>query len=683
MTDYVVSSDHDPWIVEGNYQVAVFGRTDADPADLARLVQRLDSLKDAAHLLNRKAGNFSCYILNREARELFCYTSIARQFPLYYFEGDRRVVVGSSGVLTALLAYGADPVEYDTIGLAQYQATGAIVGSQTVFKGVKMLAPNQSLHIKGGNVKRMANDESLKALCSDDGNELDGQAIASLFNSGLEASATTKQVVIGLTSGKDSRVILSGALATGMDVKCYTVATQTSEENVADVATSAAIASDFGLDHKITYGNGRTDSGSYAFDPANVFLTNILVRDCETPVMPRVRAHCEPTLIPPTTSTRLQLSGIGGEACRGGYGSKDLNWYRNKDADDIDVMDLVRTKACASTTHLVEDISSLVREAADETVEELHAIAGANGMLELYYHYFNLGRWGAGSFRVGNSMQPLFMPFADNRTLRAVYALNRADRRTEAVHRAIIRENNSNLFNYPLGSADWPETPARQARGKVQKADSRHAIFWFMFGQPRTYLYDLIHSAGLAEQFFSKTFRVRYLDDLTLHTPSMSGFVWRLAQAAFLASGQWIRHAGEVASPRSKIVVHYGDAHYEHLALTKAPLNKLLRVLSRAQEVGTIEPRLLETLATVRSQFMEALPNDTTAHTRTGAETIFDEMAAIATDYSSLPADLKVDSLTTISNVARNFYKRIHAEKDDCTDKLQAANVDEFIAPRR
>lgn len=140
-----------------------------------------------------------------------------RSSALLYARTEGKIVIDQSGPrLESRLGLGPDTVDPD--GAAAIATAGFSIGTDTIYRCVRQLAPGQLLHVgpSGLNVTHYHRWQPWRAIEADP-EELAG-ALAALHERLIEkliASVDGRPILVPLSAGLDSRMILSGLVAAG------------------------------------------------------------------------------------------------------------------------------------------------------------------------------------------------------------------------------------------------------------------------------------------------------------------------------------------------------------------------------------------------------------------------------------------------------------------------------------
>ena len=130
-------------------ELEALGHRFATRSDTEVVLHAYDEWGTAA--LDRLNGMFAFAIWDERRKELFVVRDRIGEKPLYWWQGDGRLVFASE--VKAILADPAVPREVDLEGLGNYLAFGHGVAPTTAFRGIRKLLPAHTLRVRDGDVR--------------------------------------------------------------------------------------------------------------------------------------------------------------------------------------------------------------------------------------------------------------------------------------------------------------------------------------------------------------------------------------------------------------------------------------------------------------------------------------------------------------------------------------------------
>jgi asparagine synthase (glutamine-hydrolysing) len=258
------------------------------------------------------SGRFSVVAADPAGSRLAAATSPSGGDPLFFASADGGVIV-SSWALPIARILGTSNSTVDPIAMCSMVNNGFMGTRRTPFPGVLSLGPSTTLVVDGERVEthdrlgemivgqRPATAEALDRL---------HDAFVAAF-APLRASAAP--VGLALSGGKDSRLVLAGLLANGIEVQTSTVSMGSANDG--DVSIARRIAELTGIRHSVR--PALTEGGLPADRVVDLYSDT-----CRTLRLTEGMLHGFKTFAPRTLfrSDSVSLGGGGGEVLRGGYG---------------------------------------------------------------------------------------------------------------------------------------------------------------------------------------------------------------------------------------------------------------------------------------------------------------------------------------------------------------------------
>lgn len=248
---------------------------DPDAGDdriLARLLERCDSL---APLLAATADLGGRWLLVAEygERAYLITDALGLRHALYTQEPDAAGpwVMSQAGLAAQLL--GLAPDEQAEAFLDSYVVRAARPeyywpGTSTPLRGLRHLLPNHYLDLGSGEVKRYWPAQPLPSCSPDEAAE----RVAALMSGLLRAAAARFDLVLSITAGIDSRLVLAAARAIPGRFSCITVRQTKMADHSADIEVPARLLARLGLAHEVV----RASAGMSA-DFSWTFKRNVLL----------------------------------------------------------------------------------------------------------------------------------------------------------------------------------------------------------------------------------------------------------------------------------------------------------------------------------------------------------------------------------------------------------------------
>jgi hypothetical protein len=260
--------------------------------------------------------------------------------------------------------------------------------------------------------------------------------------------------VVPVTGGRDSRLVLAAALASGIDFEAVTGGAPDSP----DVVAAAALCAAAGVPHRVLDADPHGDVNSRPREMARVLGilsggTASLADAAGFPLGPA-----------PPGPVALWHSGQGGEVARG--------YYRAAAAEERDglVAGLERL-FCGRRPGRAEPLSDSARARVRARIEafvdaQLAAGADPADVPDLFYLLERMGSWAGSTHGAVEPVRDTTSPLWSARLLPFELGLPAPERAREEFHRAILRELAPHLVDVPFaGGAGWG-APSKVARAR-------------------------------------------------------------------------------------------------------------------------------------------------------------------------------------------------------------------------
>lgn len=522
----------------------------------------------AVTVFNQAHGMFACALRSEDGRRLLFYCTLTRQIPLYIAQTDEMVAVGNSALLLGLLIRPDLKPVLDRKGLAAFINSNNIFLERTLFENVRLLGINSYAVMDGENLTTAESDTTVDSLSQATHADEKGyfDLLAQRFTDGVKAAAGGRKVIsMGLSGGKDSRLVLSGAKAAGLDIKANTNQRFSSEAADRDVLIARQIAAAYGVSHTVKGGENLSETSlRTSFVPRDFAVRTILLRDGIPGLLPRQPSHCRTAPVPGPASDTVTLSGLGGELLRGGYASPDLNWLRQNPELVHDSHKLLKQKLTGRFASIEPGIAKDLEGEIDASIRSFASRTNDPGLLELYYLMYNIGRSGIASYREASARSDLAMPCCDNRLLRDTLANGQRLRLEERPHQEIMERLLPGLADIELAEYRWGSGEARSTMAimpvALETAPQHYPIYMQLHGglleeirdtvMANTEICSIVSSAKLKELFAPPQ----------INDPTKAAFVWTLYYASLLAGNAW----GEPIPGRG-VTVDHGRPWYNML----------------------------------------------------------------------------------------------------------------------
>lgn len=359
------------------------------------------------------------------------WNALARLEHVYWHRQAGRVVVSSRALAAHLVGTHSRTPTYDRDFLTHVLASGFPTTEHTPFEGVETLGPQQHLaattrQTRVRTISSEAPDDPVTAVAS-------GLTSSIAFVPGVDPHS-----FMGVTGGKDSRVVAAAMASSGSPFKAITGGL--SEHP--DVIVAERVTEILGIPHL------KTGIGTMAKDSITV---EIIAKGCERllgsdgshPAFEWVHVNTRVASL-----DRIALGGQGGELLRGGYAKSSIpsmgsaaKRIENLVLRNRDLLSPDAGLALAASTAADVELCSLTEDPADTMWE--------------YYLRFRSGRWAAAAFAASSVGRTTVWPFFDARVVGAARHMSTEDRISELAVFEILGRLSKPLTTLPLAGARW------------------------------------------------------------------------------------------------------------------------------------------------------------------------------------------------------------------------------------
>jgi hypothetical protein len=488
---------------------------------------------------------------------------------VFYAETPDVVVVGNRALLVHLVANPSGP-EPDLVGLSGVLNSGYCVTTRTAFAGVRALSAGERVRCDGEGVLSVAAYDVGTTVAS-------ATDVAEALVASVAPLRTIDHPVrLGLTGGRDSRLLVALLTSAGVPVTTYTAGMPEDP----DVVVAQEVAERLGVAHKVSSPRGaKVEDETITFDVRSRLREAVVMGEGMLSAYDRVgriddsyNAHTVP------------FGGSGGEILRAYYAGsvKDMD-------DSAAVVRYMRGRLYSTTKHM----TSTARTDYEADTEPWMVAASDLGAsaLEDFYVRQRAGRW-TGAARSSASIGSLARrPYLDHLVVDAVRRVPLRERTSERLIADLLDALAPSLKNVRFAGRRWkfdltpPTDPTARAewkgRSPVQGEHGDQASFNWRTDLPevRQELAAIIASAPAV--FWELAHHKRVSDFLTpLDGRSRAETVklWHLATVADALANDFYASSAKFDSTASEVVAGLATEHDERPVVT---IKKLLRRFAR------------------------------------------------------------------------------------------------------
>lgn len=357
-------------------------------------------------------------------------TSAAGPETVFLAESGDVIVVACRALLAHLVADPSGP-HPDPIGLTSVLSVGYAVTDRTAFAGVRALPPaHHALVDDAGRLRVVEARSSVEPL-----------PVAEALRASVEPlRARGERVQLGLTGGRDSRLMVALLTASGVPVDTRT----SGLPDDPDVVVASRVATALGVPHHVRPPRGAAIEGAeVTVDVLGRLKEAVVLSDAGLSAYDRVGRIDDAY-----DARRTPLGGSGGEILRAYYAGAVKD---QRDPDAIETY--MRGRVLGS----VRSLTSMARAAYEDDVAPWLAAVrrdGAAALEELYLRQ-RTGRW-TGAARNAASIGSLAQrPYLDHEVVRAARAVDLRRRIDERLVAELLDDLAPGLRDLPFAGRRW------------------------------------------------------------------------------------------------------------------------------------------------------------------------------------------------------------------------------------
>jgi asparagine synthase (glutamine-hydrolysing) len=408
-----------------------------------------DLVDGPGKLLPELGGVWSLFTATSEG--LCAATSSSGAEVVFYAETPERAVVGNRALLLHLVAHPAGPTS-DLVGLAGVFNAGYCVTERTAFEGVRALGAGRTLRVSSARLA-LADHDVVGATVTA------GQIASALLDSVAPLAVLDHPVSLGLTGGRDSRLIAALLTRAGVPVTART----SGLPDDPDVIVATQVADVLGIRHRVCPPAGvQVSDSTVTFDVCGRLKEAVVLGEGMLGAYDRVGRIDDKFKPMP-----VQFTGAGGEILRGYFAAvvEDLN-------DRAAAGRFLRSRFFSNRKLYAPDL--LKEYDADvapwlERVKELGA-----DVLEDFYVSQRVARWTGAALGSASIGSLPWRPYLDHRVVRLVRAIPVADRVNESLIPELLDVFAPRLAHVRLAGRRWkfdkvaPNDPVKRAEWEAR-----------------------------------------------------------------------------------------------------------------------------------------------------------------------------------------------------------------------
>lgn len=374
------------------------------------------------------AGAFALSIADLNNNSINIFTHVVRAESLYYYEDKQKVIFGSDPLIISVLSNSVLKPDFDPSNFISFLEQGYFSDELTPYRGVTCLPENSHINFEDGKITIKEIDDTFHSAFQLDSTKLFyDQVTEDLLKSFDIVKDKEKSVRLGLTGGKDSRIVLLALLEKGYDIRAHT----TGFSDHPDVLIAQELAKKLDILHEV---NERKLSKE---NQLSVSLDKRL-KTIMTASSGLISAY-------DTVSTKTDFidkknfNGIAAAILKGGYST---HIPRKKDSSK---------NPLKTPFYKFEDFYLDDRNHFSKFLDEFSTkYNNVNELFHIFFLKYRTGRWTSDSRKPKSYASNSYSVFMDNQFTKSVLKLNIEDLDKERIHYEIIQRLNSDLNKIPF-----------------------------------------------------------------------------------------------------------------------------------------------------------------------------------------------------------------------------------------
>jgi asparagine synthetase B (glutamine-hydrolysing) len=505
------------------------------------------SSRDQDLYISNLGGIFSFAVLHQNRFTL--WNNVTRVEPVYWCETPERIVVGTKALPVHLLALGINRPEYNINNFTSFLNNGFYCDDKTPYKGVQVLERNSRLEIINNKLTIRQIDDFNSQLYSLEPDNTYYDEITQLFIDTFKAlKKYDVNYTMGLTGGKDSRLVVAAMHRLGLDVNTVT----NGFEDTPDVVIGSQIAQLLQIPHKINL----PSKGQPVMNVNLHERTVNVLRNTEGMLFSYENISGISQTFNPD---KIQLGGQGGELFRGGY-AKKVNITSGKELHNH-----LRSGFSRYGELIHEDALNNYHNFLYQFAEEQPDHLNYNDVLNSFYLSYRCGRW-SGTSRSAYTMGfHSYAPLFESRLVKKAQLLKTKYGANEQLIYNILLRIAPELTTVPFAEDRWAfEKQHPYSRHDVENWINRKPLYshtqrgsfnWrknvlvnfkkqfqeIIFADENSPLFDIVNKEALRGLFIKKGNNLAKYDT----------FLWCLYSSSVLLSNKWI----DISTENSRVSI--------------------------------------------------------------------------------------------------------------------------------
>ena len=423
---------------------------DDDASDARTLIERLAGADRPGDIIAKLGGSFVIYFYNKRRRQFYAWNALSTFPAMFWVKTDDYIAFcRRQDVLLKMCEL--SPGDYSSEGLGAFILTDHFLFGDTGPRPLKTAPPQTEVSAINDVVATHSYaDDWTNFGIGDEPFTLDlmDEITHSFIETTRRSAAHAEISLLGLSGGKDSRVVLAGLV--GANVPFVAQTSGWSDHPDVEVAKLLAERTQIPLNEIVS--EPDESMTRHVYDPEQYFCRSLAVYDghcLSRPTRPNVVLDTKTAH--PIPSRLIAYSGTGGEILRGGYALAESGWIKWEEPLDAKKLHTVaETRLLTGADLLTEEIANRLREQVrDHVSDELKRFSPKAVLERLYMDTLFRTRFAP-------SCDPdSALPLADARLLRLGARVSTETRASERIQFELVRRLTPAIADVPTARFRW------------------------------------------------------------------------------------------------------------------------------------------------------------------------------------------------------------------------------------
>lgn len=413
------------------YFTCLVGQYMTDELDVVRNIETKNE-KDLDKYISNLSGVFNISNTDFNVEKITVFSHVSRIENSFYVETDSRIIVGTDPIIVSAIANDDLKPEFDITNAPGFLTQGHFTDETTFFKNVKAIPANSKLTIMNNKFSINYIDDTFNNMGTVKPNKNIMDDLKSEYLNTFQLIPNIKNLNIGITGGKDSRLALLGLLHNEFDVKTVT----RGFADHPDVIIAKQMAEILGIKHSVVEPKLNKEK-NLDVNPLEKSLASMKATSGQVYGYENIPYSTE-------YKGNIGVTGVAALTIKGGY--LYLNDIKPKHSSTE-----LKKRFSGMDNFLVEGAVDNYHNFIDEFAQDdfqktqlMHAILYMNG------------RWTSDTRLAKNYTSDIYSPFYDNKFIKKIIQIEHKYLANGFVQYTLTKKLNSEVANLPLAADRWP-----------------------------------------------------------------------------------------------------------------------------------------------------------------------------------------------------------------------------------